>query len=99
MCFYCDMGHAPSWWWKNWVCWTCRVQCGQLKTPIPINQGRICYRCNKPMTNVGFKFKTPKKSNKANWKILQSTWENQYKYSCDKGKYVGPSPRVVSQRF
>lgn len=91
------MKHSDLWMRCNWVCWTCQVQCGQLKTPIPINKGRICFSCNCPMTNVGTKFKTPKKSNKAKWKLLQSKWENQYKFFNSNGEYVGPTPRVVIQ--
>lgn len=92
------MKHSDLWMTRNWVCWTCQVQCGQLKIPIPINNGRICFSCNNPMTSVGIKFKTPKKSNKAKWKLLQRTWEHQYTYSSGNSEYVGPIYRVVLHR-
>lgn len=106
MCFYCDRevrGNSQSWWWTNWVCWTCRVQNG-VKKPCEVTEsndkgGRVCYRCHNLMTDVGFKFKTPKKSDKARWKLLELTWENQHKTIKGVKTYVGPKTRVVSQSF
>ena len=106
MCFYCDRnvkGQPEGWWWFNYVCWTCRVQNG-VKKPSGINAendkgGRICYRCHNLMTEVGFKFRTPKKNDVKQWKRLEQTWENQYKYINGEKKYVGPKERVVQQSF
>ncbi len=104
MCFYCDRninGNEQRWWWLNYVCWNCRVQNGILKQDFEktIDTGRICYRCNKPMTNVGFKFKTPKKNDVKKWKSLENTWENQSKYIDGKIIYTGPKKRIVKQSF
>jgi hypothetical protein len=61
---------------------------------------RVCYKCNQLMTDVGVKFKTPKKDNIKEWKNLEKVWETQFKYD-DKGEeiYVGPKKRVVEQNF
>lgn len=52
------------------------------------------------MTDVGFKFKTPKKDNIKEWQNLKKVWENQFKYD-EKGNkiYVGPKNRLVEQHF
>lgn len=61
--------------------------------------GRICHRCNKQMINVGFKFKTPKKNNIKQWKLLEKSWENQYLSINGVSTYVGPKKRIVKQSF
>jgi hypothetical protein len=107
MCFYCERevkGNPQFWWYLNYVCWNCRVQNGVTKNPVKnsdINtNGRICYRCHQQMTEVGFKFRTPKKNNIKEWSRLQKTWENQYKYDENGNKiYVGPKSRIVKQQF
>ncbi len=106
MCFYCDRqakGNPQFWWYKNYVCWNCRVQNG-VKKHTTVNEendkgGRICYRCNNLMTDVGFKFRTPKKSDIKTWKNLEKTWENQYKKINGKEIYVGPKEKVIKQSF
>jgi len=110
MCFYCDRevkGNPQTWWYENYVCWNCRGQNGLKNDPIllknnkieHIETGRICYRCHNPMVNVGFKFKTPKKSDLKKWKELEKTWENQYVYLNGIKNYVGPKKRIVQQSF
>ena len=149
MCFYCDRevkGNPQPWWYKNYVCWTCRVQNGIKNNPmtleieknntkhrrsdfycvflkaiqrnndcedetIPENKnknkikenvyetGRICYRCNNPMVDVGFKFRTPKKNDVKQWKHLQETWEVQQQYINGVSTYVGPKVRTWKQNF
>ncbi len=42
------------------------------------------------MTDVGFKFKTPKKKDIKQSKLLEKTWENQYQYINNKKIYTGP---------
>jgi len=106
MCFYCDRqvkGNPQFWWYCNYVCWTCKIQCG-VKHQIDFLQennkgGRICYKCNKQMTDVGFKFKTPKKNNIKQWTTLEKTWENQYKCIDGIKTYVGPKNKIVKQTF
>ena len=106
MCFYCERntkGNPQYWWYVNFVCWTCRVQNG-VKKPCQINSennkgGRICYKCNVHMTDVGFKFKTPKKKDIKQWKLLEKTWENQYITINKKKIYTGPQTKIVEQRF
>lgn len=100
MCFYCDRevkGNPQFWWYKNYVCWTCRVQNGVTKQKE--EGGRICFRCNQPMVNVGFKFKTPKKSDIKSWKDLQKTWQVQQKFVDGVETYVGPKERIVDPSF
>ena len=105
MCFYCDRevyGNPQTWWYVNYVCWTCRVQNGATHSKIDKDKdkgGRICYRCHNQMTDVGFKFKTPKKNNIKQWKILEKTWENQCKTINGEKIYVGPKIKVVQQIF
>ena len=109
MCFYCDRnvkGNPQPCWYLNYVCWTCRVQNGVKIDPVLLktkkeiyNNGRICYRCNNQMVNVGFKFRTPKKNNVKQWNHLKKTWENQYKYINGVETYVGPKIRKVKQTF
>ena len=105
MCFYCDRevnGNPQFWWYLNFVCWTCRVQNGVKKNKLENSNksSRICYRCNQPMTEVGVKFKTPKKDNIKEWLHLEKTWENQYKYDKDGNKiYVGPKTCIVKKKF
>lgn len=103
MCFYCDRnvkGNPKFWWYLNYVCWTCRIQNGVKKdVNYKIEKGRICYKCNQPMINVGFKFKTPKKHDIKKWKQLENTWENQYKFINKEKCYVGPKDRIVQQSF
>lgn len=108
MCFYCDRevkGNAQAWWYQNYVCWSCRVQNGisnQSEEKIckeTDKGGRICYRCHKQMVNVGFKFKTPKKSDIKKWKQLEKTWENQHITINGVNTYIGPKNRVVKQSF
>lgn len=106
MCFYCQRnvhGNPKPWWWRNYVCWTCHVQNGLKKpceTNVDINKrGRICYRCHNQMTDVGFKFRTPKKNDIKQWKYLEKTWENQYKYINGEKTYIGPKERIVGQSF
>jgi hypothetical protein len=70
------------------------------KKEINKNGCRVCYKCNQLMTNVGVKFKTPKKNNIKKWKNLQKVWENQFKYDKNGNSiYVGPKNRVVEQNF
>ncbi len=97
MCFYCDR-KGESWWWQNYVCWNCRVQNGVCKSN-DLPGGRVCYKCNQPMIDVGFKFRTPKKKDVKQWKHLEKTWENQYRYIGWERINVGPRPRVVKQAF
>jgi hypothetical protein len=51
------------------------------------------------MTDVGFKFKTPKKKDIKQWKLLEKTWENQYQLINNKKIYTGPQPKIVMQTF
>ncbi len=67
--------------------------------PKRVETGRICYNCNNQMIDVGFKFKTPKKTNIKQWKHLEATWENQHKYINGVKTYVGPKNRVHQQNF
>lgn len=105
MCFYCERnahGNPKPWWYLNYVCWTCRVQNG-VKKPSEIPEknkgGRVCYKCHCIMTNVGFKFRTPKKNDIKQWKHLETTWENQIKHINGEEKYVGPKEKIVKQCF
>ena len=106
MCFYCQRnahGNPKPWWYLNYVCWTCCVQNG-VKKPSVITRdndkgGRICYKCHNLMTEVGFKFRTPKKNDIKQWKHLETTWENQYKTINGEKTYIGPIERVVKQSF
>lgn len=61
---------------------------------------RVCYKCNQLMTDVGCKFKTPKKNNIKEWKNLEKVWTTQFKYD-EKGNtiYIGPKNKVVKQNF
>ncbi len=100
MCFYCDRnayGNPKYWWWDNYVCWNCRVQNGILKNNTgKYNKhcgGRICYKCNQQMTNVGFKFKTPKKNDVKKWKELENTWAKQTKII--NGNVVDVAPKGI----
>lgn len=100
MCFYCDRnirGNVEPWWYLNYVCWTCRIQNG-VKSSYD-HGDRICYRCHNQMTDVGFKFKTPKKNDVKQWKHLEKKWEYQYKYINGEKKYIGPKEKVVKQMF
>lgn len=105
MCFYCDRdvkGNPQPWWYESYVCWTCHVQNGLKHCEINIDVkkgGRICYRCRNQMTEVGFKFRTPKKNDIKQWKYLEKNWENQYKYINGEKKYIGPKERIVQQSF
>ena len=69
-----------------------------VKQPKMKHITRTCYRCNQPMVNVGFKFKTPKKTDIKQWKLLEKTWENQRKIVNGKEIYVGPKPVGFSLR-
>ena len=51
------------------------------------------------MVNVGFKFKTPKKSDIKSWKHLQKTWQVQQKFVDGVETYVGPKERIVDPSF
>ncbi len=51
------------------------------------------------MTNVGFKFKTPKKTDIKQWTLLEKTWENQHITTNGIKTYVGPKKRTVTQMF
>jgi hypothetical protein len=105
MCFYCDRnarGNPKPWWYVNYVCWTCRVQNGLKisETNITNNKGgKYCYKCHNQMIDVGFKFKTPKKNDIKQWKILEKTWEYQYIITNNNRIYVGPHNKVVKQLF
>lgn len=105
MCFYCNRntkGNPQFWWYVNYVCWNCRVQNGVKKCQINRENdkgGRICYKCHIQMTNVGFKFKTPKKKDIKQWKLLEKTWENQYISINNQKIYTGPKPTIVIQKI
>lgn len=103
MCFYCDRevkGNPQLWWYTNFVCWTCRIQNGVKKQFTgTIDNGRKCYRCHQDMTDVGFKFRVPKKQDVHKWKHLQNTWENQYTIQNGVKCYVGPKKRTIIQTF
>ena len=122
-------GNPQTWWYENYVCWTCRVQNGVKNDPLFLgtkkqicsnnltneyfktirtfkkeekekkDNGRICYRCHNQMVDVGFKFKTPKKYDVKQWKHLEQTWENQYKFINGVKTYVGPKKCKVQQSF
>lgn len=106
MCFYCDRevkGNPQIWWYKNFVCWNCRIQNG-LKHSSNLTEendtcNKICYRCNQIMTDVGFKFKTPSKNNIKQWKFLEKTWQYQYKYNNSEKIYIGPKNKINVGNF
>lgn len=64
-----------------------------------VDTGRICYKCNNPMVDVGFKFKTPKKNDIKQWKHLQETWEVQQQCINGVSTYVGPKVKTWKQSF
>lgn len=100
MCFCCDVevyGNPKFWWWSNYVCWTCRIQNGVKKTATYSKEiGRICYRCHQPMTDVGYKFRTPKKNDVKKWNQLKNTWSIQKKYI--NGEQTCVAPKILNTR-
>jgi hypothetical protein len=101
MCRYAFAGPYK----EKWACFECRKSFKQrnrkeISTPIPVTADNMrlvpCPQCGRQMYNMGYDFKAPKQSDRAQWKKVEQLFIHGYNYAtCGCG--AGYRPQRLSE--